>query len=182
MRRRSYRFNRNPSGSRSSPVTAKQTLVVKKKKCKACGGDIAPGAYGLKVRLKKPYRTPCVTCNHKRVGVKWFHTDVACAPVDIEQVMGYVAGTAPSAVPSPKTVALPPKPPSAGEAALAALASMEHALMLRAAQFPGDVTPKLEALFKTYQGIKSRALRPGTDAEGETALKLALKRAVDLIF
>ena len=41
--------------------------------------------------------------------------------------------------------------------------------MKRAAERPTMVTPELEKQFKTYQGIKARALNPGSDPEGETA-------------
>jgi hypothetical protein len=54
--------------------------------------------------------------------------------------------------------------------------------MIRAAALPKTVTDEVEAKFKTYQNLKARALRPGTDAEGATALKLALIHCIKLTF
>lgn len=95
--------------------------------------------------------------------------------------MGYVPGTSAAAASATSYQApAPPKPQTFADATLAAMDVLEKALALKVARV--QVTPELEGAWKTYQGIKARALRPGTDAEGDTATKMALKRLLDLVF
>lgn len=63
-----------------------------------------------------------------------------------------------------------------------ALAALENALVLKAAQKPGFITPEVEKQFKTFEGIKARALRPGTADEGETATSIAIQRLVKMVY
>lgn len=58
----------------------------------------------------------------------------------------------------------------------------EDALRRKLAENPALVKNKdLDAVVKTYNGCKARFLRPGTDAEGELSLKMALKKLVDVV-
>lgn len=159
----------------SSAVTSSQTVARRKTKCRACGGEIAIGDTVVRLRLKKHLRGGCVTCGHKLTGIKWYHDH--CAPADPQAAMGYSPGAPPSSDTSSVKVPPPQKPRSADDLFLAALVALEDALRRKVA---GDATAQaaLEKEFKTYQGIKARALRPGTPAEGVTALKMALNRAV----
>jgi hypothetical protein len=157
-------------------------LAAKKKsKCRACGLPFQIGENVIRLRLRKSFRAPCTTCAHKLLGVKWFHP--ACVPPDINKAMGYDPNVAHVAAPDPHQVAPPPKPQSAADAGLGALLAIENALKRRVAENPAlQKSEELAATLKTYNGCKARALRPGTDAEGVVALKMALKRALDLVF
>ncbi len=187
---RRYGRNRFGGGFRrrgSTVLVSSPRPALKKGTCKACLAPFAIGDTVVRLRLKKHLRTPCTTCSHKLLGVRWYHE--ACVPADPEAAMGYVPHAAPPA-PDPYAppvnrggaVPPPPKPPTPEEAALLALAACEKAIMIRAAAFPKSVTDEVEAKFKTYQNLKARALRPGTPAEGATALKLALTHCIKLTF
>lgn len=65
---------------------------------------------------------------------------------------------------------------------MGALAAIEKAILVRAARMGQTELEQVEKEFKTYQGIKARALRPGTEHEGTTAMKLAITRALKLVF
>jgi hypothetical protein len=160
-------------------VTSSQKTAKKKKKCAACHSEIPAGELHVVLLLRKAYRGSCATCHRKLSPRKRYHT--GCAPVDAQSAMGYNSAVPPTpgAVP-PK--APPPKPQTAEDAVLAAFAAFEHAIVIRSQRQPASLTDEVRKQFKTYQGLKARSLRPGTEAEGETAMKIALKRIVDLVF
>lgn len=69
---------------------------------------------------------------------------------------------------------------TADEACMAALAGLENALVAVAKQ--NGITDDMNKSFLIYQKVKERVLRPGTDAEGRVALKMALKKLIDAVF
>jgi hypothetical protein len=149
-----------------------------KRKCAACKSHLTVGELVVRLRLKKRFQAPCSTCGHLPPKLKYFHE--ACAPTDINAAMGFDPNAGATVSTSGGAVPPPPKPVSAEDAALAALASLEHAVIIRAAR--KGVTPEMEKAFKTFQGIKARVLRPGTVPEGEVATHIALKRIIDLVY
>lgn len=174
--------------------TDKRTGREKHFKCKACKARLMPGDNVIRLRLKKIYQQPCLTCGHKPTKLKYFH--VACAPQDINKAMGFDLNAANAAaqnaalggnMPDPgrhaHQVAPPPKPQTALDAVMSALVGVENALKRRIAENPAlqrDV--ELAALLKTYNGCKARFLRPGTDKEGDVAMKMTLKKCIDIVF
>ena len=68
---------------------------------------------------------------------------------------------------------------TAQEAALAALAALEHAVIVRASE---TGAADLERAWDRLQKCKALALRPGTQMEGRAALRVALVEAVKLVF
>lgn len=162
-------------------VVTSNTFAKKRGKCRGCQSPFAVGDAVVRLRLKKHLRAPCGTCGHKLVGIKWYHP--TCMPLDVNAAMGFDP-TAHQPLPTPKatggSVAPPPTPPSSEDAALAALAALENALLMRLARM--TITDELETKFKTLQGIKARALSPScTPAERHTAIKLSLTRASELV-
>jgi hypothetical protein len=156
--------------------------VIQKRstKCKGCGGVIAVGEQSVRLRLKKSYRHPCATCNQTPPGAKRFH--VACLPTDINAAMGYTgqAPVQPAYNPRQASAPPPPLPPSLQDLSLTAIAALEAACVAKARKM--GVTPEMEKGFKTFQNIKARVLKPGTEGEGEAATTVALKRIIDLVF
>lgn len=63
--------------------------------------------------------------------------------------------------------------------AIEGLSKLEDAL--GALITPANVTPELDAKFKTYQKVKALALNAGTPAEGRNALSRALRTINELI-
>ena len=179
-RRRSSRFGR----TQRSPITETTVWVKKRTICKACSCGIEAGEQAIKLKLRKAYRVPCGSCGKKPVGSKKFH--IKCRPTDFNKAMGFDPAkftAAPPPVAPTHTVPPPPKPPSLREAQEAALLAFETALKRRIAENPALVKDaELEKTLKTYQGCKGRALRGSTDAEAMVGMKMALKRALDLVF
>lgn len=165
------------------------TLTAKRKaKCRGCHQTFEQGDTVVRLRLRKSFRQPCVTCGHKLLGVKWFHTQ--CVPPDPERAMGWVphaqqhATTPPPAQPARGgAVPPPPKPQSAQDAQLGALLAIENAIKRRLAENPAlanDTT--LNKTLATYNACKAHALRNKNDNEALLGLKNALKRALDLVY
>lgn len=187
MYRRRNRFGRTPrqkSGVSRSNITAR-----KRGKCKACAGYFQQGDTIVKLRLKKYLRMPCGGCGKKPIGSKSYHPN--CVPADINAAMGYDPTKHQHNTPAASTVAPPPKPPTALDASVAALASLEHALVLKLRDTPKAWTinngkrallPEYEKAFNTLQGLKARVLRPGTPEEGEVATSVFLQRIVKLVY
>lgn len=73
----------------------------------------------------------------------------------------------------------PPVKPTLTTLTLTALSALEACIIEAASR---NITPEQESGWKKYQGLKALALRPGTDAEGQVALKQALLQAVKLAF
>lgn len=194
------RFGRRFGGSSRAAVSQKHTIATRKAKCKTCGLTIQPGESIVVLRLKKRYRGACVTCSHKLASTKRFHA--ACLPPDINKAMGHDPTTTPPPYVPPSAAhqcAPPPKPPSTSDLQLAALVALETAFKSRLPEFglntahskqhpeaqppvTGCKACEIRKAYKTYQGVKARVLRPGTEAEGETAVPIAIKRLVDIVY
>lgn len=70
---------------------------------------------------------------------------------------------------------------NAQEAAFAALLALESALVT-AAREQGAPTAEQDRAFVRYSKIKELALRPGTTAEGKTALRMAILELVKVVY
>lgn len=211
MRRRSHNFSfgsfHNPPRRPRAAVTTMTVTQKRRVKCAACGQHIAANTQAVRARLRKIHRRQCPTCQQTPRGVKKFHPQ--CVPTNLEAFMGHNPTVAPpQPAPAPcihcftmlspghscmcqrqrATFTPPPtsrpapaaKPVTEEGAALAALEAIEHAVLVRARK--RGVTADVEKQFKTYQSLKSRALRPGTPAEGETAMSITLQRAIKMVF
>lgn len=171
------RFGGRRRGPVHGPVMSSRTTARKAAKCRGCGGAYAVGDEVVRLRLRKNYRQSCVTCGHKLPGVKFFHPQ--CVPSDHAKAMGYNPHNAPP--PPGNAVPPPPKPMTVEEHQLAALLQIEKALSARIANRPA-LKKELESLFNTYNGCKARALRGITPGEELVGMKMALKKAIDLVF
>lgn len=100
-----------------------------------------------------------------RTRVRRYH--LTCQPANPHAAVG-----APMGAP-----ALPSDPI---EASLRALEALENALIVKVKK--SGVTAELEKMFDTYQKLKAVALRPGTPAEGVTAMKMAVLQIVKAVF
>jgi hypothetical protein len=181
----------------------------RRSKCAGCGLHIDLGDPFTRLRLKKAYRFPCVTCAAKPKGSKRFH--VACLPSDWNKAMGYDPAAhvhqtvscvncsftqstpfgkhCPNCGERPDTrksaggaVAPPPKPKSASELSVAAILALEGALNAQLRERSKVRTPELESEFKKLQGIKARIVRPGTQGEEQAATVVAIQRLVKLVW
>jgi len=182
MARRRNRFGFGRSSGSSAPVTTRQQPARKRGRCAACRSFFEQGEIISVLKLKKRFRL--LSCGHTLTGTKKFHS--ACVPPDPVLAMGYDPAKAGAYVPPPPpsaahNVAPPAKPVTADDAALAALVAIETAIKAACRNNPAHVA-EIAKLFKTYQGLKARALRPGTPEEGVTAMKIAIKKALDLVF
>jgi hypothetical protein len=176
-------------GTSAGAVLQSTMAARRRSKCRACHLPFEKGDTVVRLRLRKSFRQPCVTCGHKLLGVRWYHTQ--CVPIDLEKAMGYdPQGTrtqAPPPAAAPVTAhshqaAPPAKPLSVREALIAWMLAGEAALKRKLAENPALMKNKdLDAVVKTYNGCKARFLRPGTDAEGELSMKMALKKLVDVV-
>lgn len=178
MRRNRFRSR---FGGRPAVTATAGIQTGRGSRCQTCLLKIDAGQPYKRLQLQKRYRTACATCGVTPKRAKRYHE--ACFPVDINAAMNYNPTVSqPHAAPTVQAAA-PPKPQTAADAQLAALFAIETALKRRLAENPTlTSSAELEATFKTYQGCKSRALRPGTDHEGVVAMKMALKKALDLVF
>jgi hypothetical protein len=160
----------------------------RKSKCAGCGLSINVGETFLRLRLRKRFAVACAACSHVPKRAKRFHS--ACRPADVNAAMGFdpskVVAPPPFGAPLHQkpsgAVPPPPKPPSPQEVTLAAIAQLEGALIAQLRSRQKAMTPALEKEFKTFQGIKSRALRPGTPGEEQNAMSLSLQRLVKMVF
>lgn len=179
--RRRRRFTGRTS---AASVTQRNSVARRRGKCRACRTFFEQGETIAVLRLPKSLRLAgaCATCNHKLVGIKKYH--VACLPTDWNAAMGFDPTKTYTSAPPPSAahkVPPPPKPLTPEDAAMNALLAIETAVKTRARGNPAYIA-EVEKLFKTYQGLKARALRPGTPEEGLTAMKIAMKKALDLVF
>lgn len=70
---------------------------------------------------------------------------------------------------------------NAEEAMLASILGFEHALVARVREMPKGPTQEMEKAFATYSKLKELFLRPGTAAEGRTALRMGLTVLLKLV-
>jgi hypothetical protein len=185
-RRRSNRFR--PTRT-TKPAILESTGVQagRKSKCAGCGSAINVGETFLRLRLRLRFAVACATCSHVPKRAKRYHT--ACRPTDVNAAMGYDPSK--HAAPPPfghvpqrpsGAVPPPPKPPTPEEVTLVAIAQLEAALVAQLRGRQKAMTPALEKEFKTFQGIKARALRPGTPGEEQNAMSLSLQRLIKMVF
>lgn len=182
-----YRRRRSWGGTRrrgsAAAVTSSSVPMPKTKsrrKCAACNVHLDVGESVVRLRLKKRFQQPCSVCSHKPAKLKFFHA--ACAPADINRAMGYDPNAGAGPIPNGNAVAPPPKPMTAKDAATAALVAIDKAISRRLAENRALQEDKeFAAMYATYQGCKTLALRPGTDEESKMAMKMAMKKALNLL-
>lgn len=221
------RFNTGRRNSRTSPIKEFVMKAGRSTTCATCKQKVTPGDEVLKLKVKKRYRQACATCDNTTVS-RYFHNTPACIPVDKKKAMGFDPNRARTMhyncmncgftqhTPFGKhcgncgedpnnrknaggAVPPPPKPKSAEDLTLEAVASLEKAVIAQMTQrkkpMPGHdpvrckgnraagVAPQPCAVcaeFNKWQGIKQRILRPGTPGEGDAALLVGLQRLVKL--
>lgn len=183
-RRRRFSFGgartRRGSGDAVTRSDVPMPKTKSRRRCAGCNIHLELGEAVVRLRLKKRFQQPCSVCSHKPAKLKFFH--VACVPADINKAMGFDPTSNGHAV-AGGACAAPPKPMSAADAALAALAAIDKAIGRKLAEQPSlQKDAAFAATFKTYQGCKARALRPGTESEGTVAMKMAIKKILDLVF
>lgn len=179
-----FRRGRRFGGPRVKTAVTESNIPMPKtksrRKCAACSQHLTVGEPVTRLRLKKSFQHPCSSCGHKPAKLKYFHA--ACKPSDINKAMGYDPaqhGTIPTGAGG--AVPPPPKPMTIEERQLAALVAIEQVVGARAASDP-RWKKEAAALLNTYQGCKARALRGSTDGEMNVGMKMALKKAIDLVF
>lgn len=177
MPRRRQRFGQG--AVMQSSMTAR-----KKAKCRGCNLTFEKGDPVVRLRLRKAFRNPCVTCGHRLLGVRWFHP--SCVPPDANKAMGYDPAAQAYGAPQPPpsaahahTVAPPPKPMSPEELILAALLASEAAIKARARVI--GKTPEVLKLLATYGKMKAHVLRPGNDNEQIVAIRQTMIAAIKLV-
>lgn len=179
-----YRRRRFGRPGAAAPIKEETRVATRRQRCRACQGTIAVGESSVRFMLRRQFRRPCGSCGNEPRRVKWFHT--ACRPADVNKAMGFNPNAANTYAPLPTSkqasVAPPPKPPSAEELGLQAIVTLEAALVARVREKKLPMTTDLTNAFKTFQNIKARVLRPGTPAEGEVAMNIALQHIVKLAF
>lgn len=152
-------MRRRIGGSRRGPrlpkplVSVKERSARKRGRCAGCRTHYEAGDIIVQARIRTRKFHPC------------------CVPVDITTNF---AGTTQVAAPPP------PKILTAEEAALAALVSIETALVARAQQL--GITDEMEKQFDRYQKLKAHVLKPGSPAEEKAFLRRTLLDAINLVF
>lgn len=187
------RFNRwgsrrRPKFQKNAPTAIKETsgVQVKQGHCFGCNSKILPGENYVRFMLAKRYRVPCASCNTEPRKARRYHD--RCRPADVNKAMGFdpTAHVHNTYVPPPPSAAQgippPPKPPTADELGLTAVLALEAALIARLRENPALKTDELRKKFKTFQNVKSRVLRPGTDEEGDTATAVAMKQLITIVY
>ena len=174
------RYHKPPIEEQQKLVPANKNGSIKRQRCSGCGGFIVTGETALRFVLRKIYRSPCAHCANEPRRSRWYH--VGCRPTDINKAMGFDPAQHGHAAPPPPVVNpnAPPKPATAAELTTTALASLEAALIAQVRQRKITLTAEMDKAFKTFQGLKSHVLRPTNDNEQRNAIKLALKKMIDL--
>jgi hypothetical protein len=146
---------RNPFGTRQRKVRPAITVKVKPAPRKA-------KCTACRMEIKKGEEATYV-----RVRVRRFHK--ACTPANIGAPPQATAPGAPAAMPRGEK-----------EAQQFAMLALENAMgeKAKARNFPDD----LDKAFQKYNKIKELALRPGTEGEGATAMRLALVEVIKAVF
>lgn len=172
-------FRRRRFGHAADPVGVHRITQRRKGKCRGCGQPLTIGDTVVVLRVRKAFKVPCPSCGKKPSSSKRFHPH--CLPPDHVKAMGIDVNAA-HARQASGAVPPPPKPQTAQDSLVAWMLAGENALKRKLAENPAlKNNPELEAVNKTYQSCKARFLRPGTDAEGVVAMKMALKKLVDVV-
>lgn len=185
------RFGGGPRRGTRSRVAVKESRGVQAKSrtpCWGCGQNIEIGMPFIRLRLRKDLCQPQYSfTGTKPKGSMRFHDH--CVPADRNKAMNYDITKDPTnGVPPPPpsrhnggAVPPPPKPLSSDEVVFAAFVAIQAAVKARARNNPAFVA-ETEKIFKTFQGLTARSLRPGTPEEGVVAMKMALRKAIDMVF
>ena len=184
MAYRRRRFGGPQARYQKAAIESQPKVATKRQRCSGCSVFITPGENCTRFVLRKRYRVPCTGCGNEPRRSRWYHEH--CKPTDtvaINKAMGYNPAAAQptnSYVPPSSVGTAPPKPVSAKDLTIGALAQLEAALVAQVREKSIALTPELAKAFKTFQGIKGHVLRPGNDQEEQTATKTALKRIIDM--
>ena len=184
MSRRYPRYRFRPKAPPA--VVRVQTIVAKRaSKCASCGLAFTAGECVTKLSIRKQYRHACATCKRPPVGSRKYHT--ACQPLDPVVAMGvqhiaaavqagHLGGIAP-----PVITVNAPKPKTAKDLAIEAMAKLEDALVAQLKTT--EPTPDQEKAFGLYQKLKESVVLGRTNVnEDKLALRNAIVNAVKLVF
>jgi hypothetical protein len=143
-----------------NPIRVKERVAKKGGRCAACRLRYEPG-------------DPVTVVNVKR---KTFHRN-GCVPanVDMPTAAGPVIANTPTAVVQALSAQWSP-----GEAKLVGMMALENAMVVVAKAMP-VITEEIEKAFDRYEKLKSSALRPGSENEGNMAMREALIKLVRTI-
>lgn len=154
--RRSYASYKKPRAKKIRPIVrVKEKVLAKPGKCSACRGRFAPGETVVIVSIKR----------------KVYHK-ATCVPAN--------AGALPTAAGGPlvntptAVVGALSANWSVGEAKLVAIMAMENAMVAIAKSKGAAITDEMEKAFDRFMKLKAMALRPGSDNEGDQAVKQSL--------
>lgn len=141
--------------------------------------------------LVSKYEGRCKTCHVPiRIGAQVGYRPgekgvwcLQCVPTDVRSPKPLDTGAMPK-VSGPGTMSTPPplhKPQLLGHTALLkAMSQFEDAVIERFSSPKMKVTPELEKSWDRYSKLKAHALQPGSDQEGQTALRLAFIEVIKL--
>ena len=196
MAYRRRRFGTHRAGPRQPRAAIKETVMVYDKVvtdkvtgiakprtqlCSGCTIPIKGGDRCVRFMLSKRYRVPCTSCHNEPKRSRWYHEH--CRPTDVNKAMGFDPTNLNPGVHVHRPAAPPPPMPKGSkELRIESILAFEAAL--RAGMRDRSI-PKTETLDKQLNqlsGIKERILRGTTEAEGEAATNVALKRLIDIVF
>lgn len=180
------RFNRFGTNAQPSAGLIRESslFLTRKRSCSGCKLVLAAGETVRRVQTRKAHRRACSACGSSPDRARYYHD--ACYPTDLLVAMHVeTAPRDPNAPPPPpppaRTVAPPVKPPTVEDATVLAIATLENALLTRVRARQLEVTPDVQKKFDTFQKLKQHVLRPGSDQEGLTATRAAIKALLDLV-
>jgi len=142
-----------------------KTKVTKKGgRCSACRGRYEVGDTVTIVKTKRRvyHSATCVPANAGQVPVAGGAAVIANTPDAVVKALS-----------SRWTV---------GEAKMVAILALENSLVVVAQNRPGGITPEMEKSFDRYNKLKGMAMRPGSDNEGNMAVRLAILEVVKTVF
>lgn len=164
-------------------ITDKATGVSRPRTqtCSGCPIPIAVGDRCVRFMLSKRYRVPCTACRNEPKRSRWYHEH--CRPTDVNAAMGFDPTHLNPNVHAHRPVAPPPPAPkSSVELRVDSILAFEAALTAGIRDRSVQRGPALDKALVTLNGIKQRIVRPSTEAEGEAAINVALKKLIDLVF
>lgn len=132
-----------------NPISVKTKVAKRNGVCTGCGSHFFKGDEVTYVRTK----------------IRRYHP--RCTPPDADK---------PPITHGAPVASAPVLPKTPQEAVNAAMLALENAMVVKAKT--SGITDEMEKAFTRYQKLKAMAMRPGSDQEGKTALRLSL---IDLI-